>query len=247
MHDTLDYFAQDPIHRKYHHDRLTFSLWYAFFENFVLPLSHDEVVYGKGSLLGKMPGDDWQQFANLRLLYGYMWTHPGKKLLFMGGEFGQRQEWTHEGEPRLVAVEAARARRYQTLGRRPQRPAIAPSPHCTRSTSSPRASSGSIVTTPTRAYWRILRRSRAGAPLLVVCNFTPVVRTNYMVGVPQAGSWHEVLNGDAQVYGGSGIGNFGGVLAAPVPAHGHAHALSLTLAATRALLLKPADSEEYRR
>ena len=97
MHDTLDYMRQEPIYRKYHHDRLTFSIWYAFFENFVLPLSHDEVVHGKGSLIGKMPGDAWQQFANLRLLYGYMWGHPGKKLLFMGGEFGQRREWTHDG------------------------------------------------------------------------------------------------------------------------------------------------------
>src|SRR2546423_12382057 len=97
MHDTLRYFQNDPVHRKYHHDELTFSLWYAFHENFVLPLSHDEVVHGKGSLIGRMPGDAWQQFANLRLLFGYMWSHPGKKLLFMGGEFGQRREWQHEG------------------------------------------------------------------------------------------------------------------------------------------------------
>ena len=104
MHDTLDYMRQEPIYRKYHHDRLTFSIWYAFYENFVLPLSHDEVVYGKGSLIGKMPGDTWQQFANLRLLFGYMWAHPGKKLLFMGGEFGQRREWTHDERARMVGA-----------------------------------------------------------------------------------------------------------------------------------------------
>ncbi len=113
MHDTLDYMKQDPMHRQYHHGQLTFSLIYAFNENFVLPLSHDEVVYGKGSLIGKMPGDDWQQFANLRALYGYMWAHPGKKLLFMGGEFGQRREWTHEGELEWWVAGAAGACRHQ--------------------------------------------------------------------------------------------------------------------------------------
>ncbi len=121
MHDTLAYMREAPIHRKYHHDQLTFSIWYAFFENFVLPLSHDEVVYGKGSLIGKMPGDDWQQFANLRLLFGYMWAHPGKKLLFMGGEFGQRREWTHDEGLEWWVTAIARARRRSAMGARPQR------------------------------------------------------------------------------------------------------------------------------
>ena len=116
MHDTLDYLRQEPIYRKYHHDRLTFSIWYAFFENFVLALSHDEVVHGKGSLIGKMPGDAWQQFANLRLLYGYMWGHPGKKLLFMGGEFGQRREWTHDGALEWWVLQFPRARRACSAG-----------------------------------------------------------------------------------------------------------------------------------
>ena len=246
MHDTLEYFGQDPIHRRYHHDRLTFSLWYAFFENFVLALSHDEVVYGKRSLLGKMPGDAWQQRANLRLLYGYMWTHPGKKLLFMGDEFGQRQEWSHESAldwPLSNQPEHAGIRRWVSDLNALYR--IEPALY-------------EVDFEPAGFAWidchdadasvlAYLRRSRAGAPLLVVCNFTPVVRSNYTVGVPQAGSWREVLNSDAQPYGGSGAGNFGAVVAAPVPAHGYTHALSLTLPPLGALLLKPAGGEGPRR
>jgi 1,4-alpha-glucan branching enzyme len=246
MHDTLEYFGQDPIHRKYHHDRLIFSLWYAFFENFVLALSHDEVVYGKRSLLGKMPGDAWQQRANLRLLYGYMWTHPGKKLLFMGDEFGQRQEWSHEsaldwplssqpehaGIKRWVSDLNALYRTEPALYEVDFEPAGFAWIDC-------HDSDASVL-----AY---LRRSRAGTPLLAVCNFTPVVRSNYTVGVPQAGSWREVLNSDAQAYGGGGAGNFGAVVAAPVPAHGYTHALSLTLPPLGALLLKPASGEGPRR
>jgi 1,4-alpha-glucan branching enzyme len=242
MHDTLEYFEQDPIHRKYHHDRLTFSLWYAFTENFVLALSHDEVVYGKRSLLGKMPGDAWQQRANLRLLYGYMWTHPGKKLLFMGAEFGQRQEWWHEGGldwPLSNQPEHAGIKRWVSDLNALYR--AEPALH--EVDFDPAGFAWIDARDADASVLAYLRRSRAGAPLLVVCNFTPVVRTNYAVGVPQPGLWREVLNSDAQVYGGSGVGNLGGVLAAPVPSHGHASVLSLTLPPLGALLLKPAGDE----
>jgi 1,4-alpha-glucan branching enzyme len=229
MHDTLSYMARDPIYRTYHHNLLTFRMLYAFMENFVLPLSHDEVVHGKGSLLGKMPGDDWQKFANLRLLYGYMYTQPGKKLLFMGGEFGQWREWHHDesldwhlcqysphtGLQRWV-VDLNRLYRSE------------PALH-------------ELDTHPSGFEWidcndapvsvvSCLRKGRTTDDLmLVVCNFTPVPRLNYRVGAPRDGFWHEVRNSDAQDYGGSGYGNTGGVEAAPVPWHGRPYSLNLTL------------------
>jgi 1,4-alpha-glucan branching enzyme len=238
MHDTLDYMRQEPIFRKYHHDRLTFSIWYAFFENFVLALSHDEVVHGKGSLIGKMPGDDWQQFANLRLLYGYMWAHPGKKLLFMGGEFGQRREWVHEGSlewaalrypahagvQRWIADLNALYRAEQSLHELDFDQGGFEWIDC-------HDADASVIS--------FLRRSREGPPVLVVCNFTPVPRRNYTVGVPEGGHWRELLNGDATIYGGSGMGNFGGVDAAPVAAQGRFHSVTLTLPPLAALFLKP--------
>ena len=238
MHDTLDYLREQPIHRRYHHDRLTFSIWYAFFENFVLALSHDEVVYGKGSLVGKMPGDTWQQFANLRLLFGYMWAHPGKKLLFMGGEFGQRREWSHEealewwvlrypeheGIQRWVADLNAFYRAQPALYEVDFEPAGFEWVDC-------HDADASVLS--------FLRKPRAGTPVLAVGNFTPVPRHNYTLGVPQGGWWRELLNSDAQIYGGSGMGNLGGVEAAPVPAHGRQHSLSLTLPPLAMLLLKP--------
>ena len=238
MHDTLKYMSQDPIHRKYHHDQLTFSIWYAFFENFVLPLSHDEVVYGKGALIGKMPGDPWRQFANLRLLYGYMWGHPGKKLLFMGGEFGQRREWAHEESLEwhvLQYPEHEGLRRWVADLNRLYRaePALYQLDFeqsgfewvdC-------KDSEQSVLT--------FLRRPRGrGAPVLVVCNFTPVPRTNYIVGVPNGGYWREIANSDATLYGGSGVGNFGGIEAAPVAAHGRFHSLALTLPPLSVLMFK---------
>ena len=229
MHDTLKYCSSDPVYRKYHHGQLTFSIWYAFSENFVLPLSHDEVVHGKGALIGKMPGDDWQQFANLRLLFGYMWAHPGKKLLFMGGEFGQRREWQHEeslewhvlDHPRHAGVQRW-VRDLNHLYR--NEPALY-----------------ELDFTAEGFEWvdcddweksvlSFVRKDRHGSGLiLVLCNFTPVPRENYAVGVPRAGYWREVLNSDAAIYGGSGMGNFGGVEAAPVGAHGRYHSLSVTL------------------
>jgi 1,4-alpha-glucan branching enzyme len=238
MHDTLDYMKEPPIYRKYHHDRLTFSIWYAFFENFVLALSHDEVVHGKGSLMGKMPGDAWQQFANLRLLYGYMWGHPGKKLLFMGSEFGQRREWTHEGQLEWFVLEHAEHAGVQRWVADLNALYVAePALHEVDFSQAGFAwvdchdADNSVIS--------FLRKPREGPPVLVVCNFTPVPRPNYVVGVPQGGYWQELLNGDATLYGGSGIGNLGGVEAAPVPAHGHFHSLSVTLPPLATIFLKP--------
>ncbi len=174
MHDTLEYMQQDPLYRRYHHGQLTFSLIYAFNENFVLPLSHDEVVYGKGSLIGKMPGDDWQQFANLRALFGYMWGHPGKKLLFMGGEFGQRREWTHEGELEWWVTSLPEHAGVQRLGARseprvPQRARAVPDRFFSR-----KGSSGSTSDNADASVIAFLRKGGGEtAPVLVVCNFTP--------------------------------------------------------------------------
>jgi 1,4-alpha-glucan branching enzyme len=238
MHDTLDYMEQEPVYRKFHHDRLTFSIWYAFFENFVLALSHDEVVHGKGSLVGKMPGDTWQQFANLRLLYGYMWAHPGKKLLFMGGEFGQRREWAHEGALEwwvLQYPEHAGVQRWvrdlNTFVR--GEPALHELDFDQRGFEwvDSHDADASVIS--------FLRRARDGSPLLVVCNFTPVPRTNYTVGVSEGGYWRELLNSDAPLYGGSGMGNFGGVEAAPVAAQGRFHSVVLTLPPLSAVFFKP--------
>jgi 1,4-alpha-glucan branching enzyme len=238
MHDALDYFRQEPVHRKYHHDRLTFSIWYAFTENFVLALSHDEVVYGKGSLLGKMPGDDWQKFANLRLLFGTMWGHPGKKLVFMGGEFGQRREWTHEGELEWHALaEPLHAGMQRWIADLNGLLRAEPALHQVDFDSfgfewiDARDADRSVLT--------FIRRPRSGRPVLVACNFTPVPRTNYVVGVPDDGYWQELLNSDSALYGGSGVGNFGGVVAAPVPAHGRLQSLSLTLPPLATVFLAP--------
>jgi 1,4-alpha-glucan branching enzyme len=239
MHDTLDYFRQDPVHRKYHHSRLTFSIWYAFSENFVLPLSHDEVVHGKGSLLGKMPGDEWQQFASLRLLYGYMWGHPGKKLLFMGGELGQRREWQHEaslewhvlGYPLHSGVQ----RWVRDLNR-----LYRASPALHELDFGEAGFQWVDCDDADVSVIAFLRRSVSGALVLVVCNFTPVPRMDYRLGVPHAGRWDERLNSDAADYGGSGQGNLGALSTEPFPAHGQAQSLNLRLPPLAAVLLTPA-------
>jgi 1,4-alpha-glucan branching enzyme len=239
MHDTLKYFSQDPIHRKYHHNELTFSIWYAYSENFVLPLSHDEVVHGKGSLVGKMPGDEWQQFANLRLLYGYMWGHPGKKLLFMGGEFGQKREWQHDESLEwhvlrypLHAGVRDWLRDLNTFYR--SEPALYAKDF------SPAGFEWVDCNDAPNSVVAFLRRGERWEDLvLVVCNFTPVVRENYRVGVPRGGFWRECLNSDAPGYGGSGQGNFGGVEASPLSAHGREHSLNLRLPPLGVLMFKP--------
>jgi 1,4-alpha-glucan branching enzyme len=241
MHDTLKYMAQDPVHRKYHHDALTFSMVYAYNENFVLPLSHDEVVHGKGALAGKMPGDEWQRFANLRLLYGYMWAHPGKKLLFMGGEFGQCREWSHEESLEWHVLDYAHHRGVQSLvsdlNRLYRREAALHDQDC-----EPHGFQwidhqdweNSVI-----SFVRLARDARE--VMLVVCNFTPVVRRNYRVGVPHGGYWREVLNTDAGEYGGSGVGNMGGVEAQREGRHGREWSLNLTLPPLSAVWLKSVE------
>ena len=239
MHDMLDYMSQDPVFRSYHHNQITFSLLYAFTENFVLPFSHDEVVYGKGSMLRKMPGDDWQKFANLRLLYGYMFGHPGKKLLFMGNEFGQWSEWNHDAsldwnllESPLHSALARWVRDLNTFYR--GQPALHEMDFD--------AAGFSWVDCKDfqRSVVSFLRRGRdPQEQLLFVCNFTPVVRQNYRVGVPVSGLWKEVLNSDAPLYGGSGQGNFGGLQASPLPIHGQSHSLNMTLPPLGILVYQP--------
>jgi len=237
MHDTLEYMKQDPVHRKYHHGQLTFSLIYAFNENFVLPLSHDEVVYGKGSLIGKMPGDDWQQFANLRALYGYMWAHPGKKLLFMGGEFGQRREWTHEGELEWWVAELPEHAGVQRLIRDMNR-VYRSEPALHALDFSPAGFEWVDLGNAEMSIIAFLRKATDAAPLLVICNFTPVARSNFLVGVPSRGFWREIMNTDAREYGGSGWGNFGGVESAPVGAHGRLESVNLSLPPLATLVLR---------
>jgi 1,4-alpha-glucan branching enzyme len=239
MHDTLDYITKEPIYRKYHHNNLTFRMLYAFFENFVLPLSHDEVTHGKGSLLGKMPGDDWQKFANLRVLLGYMYAQPGKKLLFMGGEIGQWREWVHEeslewhllqylphsGLQRWVSDLNRLYRGQPSLHQLEFEQAGFEWIDCNDVESSTIS---------------LLRKGRtAGDVIAVVCNFTPVTRFNYRVGVPKPGFWEEMLNSDAKEYGGSGQGNLGGVEAVPTPLHGRPYSLTVTLPPLAAVFFKP--------
>jgi 1,4-alpha-glucan branching enzyme len=238
MHDTLAYFQQDPLHRKYHHSRLTFSLWYAFTENFVLPLSHDEVVHGKGALIGKMPGDEWQQFASLRLLFGYMWSHPGKKLLFMGGEFGQRREWQHDEslEWHVLAypLHAGVRRWVRDLNRLYRETAALHELDFSNAGFSWVDCDDADV-----SVISFLRRSSCGALALIVCNFTPVPRPSYRVGVPRGGRWHERLNSDAADYGGSGQGNMGALDTEAHSAHGQPQSLALRLPPLAVLILTP--------
>lgn len=238
MHDSLKYMSQEPVYRKYHHSQLTFSIWYAFYENFLLPLSHDEVVYGKGSLINKMPGDTWRQFANLRLLYGYMWGHPGKKLLFMGGEFGQRSEWAHEGSLEwhlLQYPEHEGLRRWVSdLNRLYKTEPALYQVDFDRS-----GFEWVDCNDSEQSVLSFLRRPLdGGAAVLIVCNFTPVPRTNYIVGVPDGGYWKEIANSDATLYGGSGMGNLGGVDSAPISVHGRFHSLVLTLPPLSTLMFK---------
>jgi len=243
MHDTLYYFEREPVHRRFHHSNLTFRMLYAFGENFMLPLSHDEVVHGKGSLLAKMPGDEWQKFANLRVLYGWMYAQPGKKLVFMGGEFGQWKEWDVEqsldwhlldypmhGGLRLWVGDLNRILRDEKA--------------LHEMDFDPRGFQWIDVTDADHSVVSLIRRGKMPEDIVVaVFNFTPVPRHNYQIGIPGAGWWAEVLNSDAPLYGGSGMGNMGGVEAVPVSMHGHSHSVTLTLPPLGALFLKPARGE----
>lgn len=244
MHDTLEYMTKDPIHRKYHHNSLTFRLLYAFFENFVLPLSHDEVTHGKGSLLAKMPGDDWQKFANLRLLLGYMYAQPGKKLLFMGGEFGQWREWAHDESLEWHLLQylphSGLQRWVSDLNRSyREQPAL-------HQLDLEQAGFEWIDCNDVEhSVVSLIRRGRSrNDVIVVVCNFTPVTHFSYRLGVPQPGFWEEVLNSDALEYGGSGQGNLGGVEAAPIPFHGRSYSLTIGLPPLAAVFLRPSQSAE---
>jgi 1,4-alpha-glucan branching enzyme len=245
MNDTLSYMSEDPVHRKYHHDKMTFGLVYAFDENFVLPLSHDEVVHGKRSLLGRMPGDDWQRFANLRAYYGFMYAHPGKKLLFMGAEIAQEREWNHDASLDWHLLEQPKHKGVQTLVRDLNR-----------------------VYRDTRALHELdfsgegfewvdwqdadssvlcwLRRAADGSFVVCISNFTPLVRSGYRVGVPQAGCYSQLLNTDAEKYGGSGVGIFGEIHTEEVGAHGQQNSLQIDLPPLATVMLrieKPVNGE----
>jgi 1,4-alpha-glucan branching enzyme len=238
MHDTLQYFSHDPIHRKFHHNQLTFRMLYGFTENFVLPLSHDEVVHGKGSLIGKMPGDEWQRFANLRLLFGYMFGQPGKKLLFMGDEFGQVREWAHdsslEWDVLQYPVHHGMRNWVEQLNR-----VYRAEPALHELDTDPKGFEWIDCNDSAASTLSLLRKgSSSREKIVTVYNFTPVPRLNYRLGVPSGGYWRELLNSDGKEYGGSGMGNLGGVTAEEGPVHGRPYSLNLTLPPLSALFLK---------
>jgi 1,4-alpha-glucan branching enzyme len=242
MHDILQYISRNPIYRKYHHNNLTFRLIYAFSENFVLPFSHDEVVHGKGSLIGKMPGDDWQKFANLRLLLGFMYAQPGKKLLFMGSEFGQWREWRHDESLEWHLLDypphSGLKRWVEDLNRLYRgEPAL-------HELDFERAGFEWIDCNDVEhSTLSLIRKGRRPDSLIaVLCNFTPVTHFNYRIGVPLPGFWKELLNSDASDYGGSGQGSLGGVEAAPVPAHGRPYSLTITLPPLAVTFWKPCQA-----
>ena len=238
MNDVLRYMQRDPIHRRHHQSDLTFGMLYAYAENFVLPLSHDEVVHGKRSLLNKMPGDAWQQLANLRLLYGFMYGHPGKKLLFMGAELAQWDEWNHQSELHwhLLDDESHRGvyrwlcdlnqlyRRCAALHRTDAHPDGFEWIDCSDSAQSIAA---------------FVRCAEGEKPLIFVCNFTPVPRADYRLGLPAAGPYRELLNSDAEIYGGSGVGHGGWVQTEKVACHGRSHSARLRLPPLGVLVLEP--------
>jgi 1,4-alpha-glucan branching enzyme len=242
MHDTLGYFQQDPIYRRYHHHELTFSLMYAFSENFILPLSHDEVVHGKGSLYTKMTGDHWQKLANLRALYAYMWAHPGKKLLFMGQEFAQPSEWSYERSLDWHLLESSDHAGIQALVRDLNH-AYRDEPALWELDSDP---AGFYWLEPNDSDSNVLAFARTGPgertrPVVFAANFSPVPRESYRLGLPRSGRWKELVNTDSHYYGGSDVGNWGGLIAEPVPWHGQAFSAEVRLPPLGALWLVPEE------
>jgi 1,4-alpha-glucan branching enzyme len=241
MHDTLEYFARDPVHRRWHHHELTFRAVYRASENFVLPLSHDEVVHGKGSLLSRMVGDDDQRFANLRLLLAYQWMQPGKKLLFAGGEFGPRHEWSHEHPLALESLDhpahGGVFRLVQDLNARYRDTPALHDQDC-----EPGGFEWVDSDDAEHSTLAFLRWATSGAPVLVVANFTPLVRQNHRIGVPIAGHWREIINTDAAAFGGRGVGNLGGADTVPAPAHGRVQSLVLTVPPLGLVALEPAPA-----
>ena len=239
MHDTLHYIAREPSHRAWHHDEMTFGLVYAWSERFVLPISHDEVVYGKGSLLGKMPGDEWQRFANLRAYLAFMWSHPGRKLLFMGQEIAQPTEWNHDAAVPWHLLDAPRHRGVQRLVHDLNQ-AYRDLPALHRRDAEPDGFRWVVGDDRAQSVFAWLRLGAAAdPPALVVCNLTPVPRAGYRIGVPQGGAWREVVNTDAAAYGGTNSGNGGSAVAEPVASHGCAQSLSLHLPPLATLILTP--------
>jgi 1,4-alpha-glucan branching enzyme len=228
MHDTLDYMKKDPIHRPYHHHDFTFGLLYAFSENFILPLSHDEVVYGKGSLIGKMPGDRWQQFANLRAYFGFMWGHPGKKLLFMGGELAQEREWNHDRDLDWGLVKDSSHAGVQNLVRDLNALYVS-NPALHQRDCEPNGFQWTVGDDRANSAFSFLRYADEAAPILIACNMTPVPRHGYRIGVPLGGGWREIFNSDSAHYGGSNVGNEGRVEAAPLGSHGQPYSVELLL------------------
>ena len=239
MHDTLYYMSKDPINRKYHQDKLTFGLWYAFQENFVLPLSHDEVIYGKGSLLSKMPGDVWSKFANLRLFFGFMFTHPGKKLLFMGSEIGQWQEWNYDESLDWHLLDRTLHRKLQRFVR--DLNFLYRQAPCLHQIDFHRSGFEWIdfhdVDSTVMSFLR--KGKNQGDVLISICNLTPVPRTDYRVGVPLGGLYKEILNSDSELYGGSNMGNPGEIFAEALPWHGRPCSLSLILPPLSVIILRP--------
>ncbi len=243
MHDTLQYITHEPVHRRYHHNELTFRAIYAFTENFVLPLSHDEVVHGKASLLAKMPGDDWQKFANLRLLLTYMYVQPGKKLLFMGDEFGQWGEWQHDESLEWHLLQYAPHSGLQRLVEDLNR-LYRNEPALHETDCDPAGFEWIDANDSASSALSFIRKGKSNDDILAIaCNFTPVPRHDHRVGVPRGGLWREMLNSDSHEYGGSGQGNFGGVEAEAVAFHGRPYSLNLTLPPLGAVVFKSEEPE----
>ena len=244
MHDTLEYMSKDPVHKKYHHNRLTFTIWYAFTENFILPLSHDEVVHGKGALIGKMPGDEWQKNANLRLLFGYMYAHPGKKLLFMGDEFAQWKEWNHDESLEWHALEYPPHQGVQKWVRDLNH-LYTSEPAMYELDFSPEGFEWVDYSDYEKSIVSFIRRAKDPDDFMIfIFNFTPVPRYDYRIGVPVHGFYREVLNSDSGQYWGSGTGNYGGVRAEPVSQDGKPYSLSLNLPPLGVLVFKPEQKKE---